>query len=409
MPTHTRIETCFRLRRPLWGALFALASLALGACQTSEGLTWPAFGAYRLPYADGTDVRVNRDFETHSPIGRYDLKGKNGGPYAVVAAADGWVRFIVDSNTGHGTGDNNYVWIEHPYPYCQPPGVTWPGKAADYDATCVPCSGDFCNEWSKHSHMAEDSTTVDAGLSEGDWVTAGTFLGWESDIGHASGDHLHWEVAKLDPDHPLSNAANGWTHDWSGDGWAGSPNVLPSICGIGVLHQGETHTAAPCPDVAEGARDVTLWLRARSIWTTRTARATVRLKLSGPDEENRVTLSELELARPASFRVGRDGWLPWPTGAKVEARALRLVRPVIVQLDPNGVGRVDASQLILDADLVVEPPGLPPVRTRLAGPLAGRLEISVVRSWFRFSLDGGSAGELSGRGWIRRHSFSSSR
>ena len=49
----------------------------------------------------------------------------------VVAAADGWIRFIVDSNTGHTTG-NNFVWIEHPAPYCQAAGVTWPGKPANY-------------------------------------------------------------------------------------------------------------------------------------------------------------------------------------------------------------------------------------------------------------------------------------
>ena len=170
-------------RAGLAGLVGALAMVAAG-CHTSHGTTWPAFGTYRMPYSSGIEVKVSRDFETHNPIGRYDLKAKPNeflgyGPFPVVAAADGWIRFIEDQNSGSDPTDDNFVWIEHPYPFCQPPAVTWPGKPADYDDTCIQCLGDFCNEWTKYAHVAKDSVTVHAGRSVGDFVSAGTLLGLE--------------------------------------------------------------------------------------------------------------------------------------------------------------------------------------------------------------------------------------
>jgi hypothetical protein len=202
-----------KTRRPWPIVLTVLSTLALTGCQTDLGATWPAFGTYRLPYTDGTAVRVSNDFVTHDPDGRYDLVGQGAGPHQVVAAAGGWVRLIVDTNAGHQSGHNNNVWIEHPYPFCQANGVTWPGKPANYAQTCVPCLGAFCNEWTKYSHMSTNSTTGDAGLSEGDWVAAGQFLGFEDDIGHATGPHVHIEMAKLDPTHPIQDEVDGFAFD----------------------------------------------------------------------------------------------------------------------------------------------------------------------------------------------------
>lgn len=245
----------------LCGLAFVLMAGLVG-CETKQGPTWPAFGKYRLPYEDGTEVRVSNDFETHSPVGKYDLVGVAGAPgqteWIIVAAADGWIRFLVDSNEENPDDDphahNNYIWIEHPYPFCQPTGVTWPGKPADYDETCIPClSGDCWNESTKYSHIRKDSGKF-ANIAVGDFVTAGTILGVEDEVGHANESHLHWELAKLDPSNPLGGQSgqgvptnHGWVYDWSGGAWVGSPNVLPSICGgIGVMKDGETYTAAPC-------------------------------------------------------------------------------------------------------------------------------------------------------------------
>lgn len=135
---------------------------------------------YRLPYANGTDVHVSSDHFTHNPVGRYDMSGTGNGSscssnYRVVAAAEGIIRRIVDHHSLVGSETdcdavdcaayNNYVWIEH-------------------------ANG----EWTKYSHMAQNSTTGAAGLSIGDQVCAGTFLGYECEIGRASGPHLHFEV-----------------------------------------------------------------------------------------------------------------------------------------------------------------------------------------------------------------------
>jgi murein DD-endopeptidase MepM/ murein hydrolase activator NlpD len=140
---------------------------------------------YRLPYDNSTQMLVGRDHFTHtSPngdvTGRYDLNGTLQGAgcsiYRIVAAASGIVRRVVDNhNTTCETcsDDNNYVWIEH-------------------------ANG----EWTKYTHMKQYSASVTAGIVQGDTICAGTFLGYECEIGAATGRHLHFEVR-----HP-NNPAN---------------------------------------------------------------------------------------------------------------------------------------------------------------------------------------------------------
>jgi len=136
---------------------------------------------YRIPYANGTNVKVTRDFSTHNPIGRFDMHGKGGGPHRIVAAADGTIRHIEDSRSKNqhiwrilrNTPDcfNNYVWIEHAN-----------------------------NEWSKYSHMQFGTTTTKAKLKVGDHVTQGDYLGDEGNVGCASPGHLHFEIVKIEVD-----------------------------------------------------------------------------------------------------------------------------------------------------------------------------------------------------------------
>lgn len=176
----------------------------IGACLLMAGMqlaAQPQFelsrNVYRLPYMAGVNVTINNDHYTHDPLGRYDLKGTgNGGDcgtnYPIVAAAEGIIRRIVDNHSVHGpdcnsncTDFNNYVWIEH-------------------------ANG----EWTKYSHMKYNSTTGDAGLSVGDQVCAGTFLGYECDIGKASGPHLHFEVRHPnDPANVQISTAGGFMSD----------------------------------------------------------------------------------------------------------------------------------------------------------------------------------------------------
>lgn len=211
-------------------------------------------GVYRIPYADGTDVRVTRDHIDHTPINRIDMIGVNGTPpYQVVAAADGVIRYIEDSNTGScnitgvtGCSDcNNYVWIEHPN-----------------------------GEWTKYTHFTTGSVVAN-NWSIGDTICSGAVLGFEGDIGatrgggramvacngdpaqqalidqaHAdsvmitgdsvrAGVHLHFEVAVPDD---LSNP-----FDTVG-GFVNGDNYIPIICDIpgNVFVSSTVYTANPC-------------------------------------------------------------------------------------------------------------------------------------------------------------------
>jgi len=180
---------------------------------------------YRLPYITGTLVLVTKDHHTHGPNkDRIDMVGPDGA--TVVAAADGIIRGIVDSNgllsaehscqddddvAGLCTDYNNYVWIQH-----------------------------LNGEWTKYSHLAFGSVTA-LGHSVGDAVLAGTMLGIQSDVGFASGEHLHFEVGiPNDPtdDTPFSTLG----------GFIQGVNVVPVICNVpnNLLEDGQPYIAVPC-------------------------------------------------------------------------------------------------------------------------------------------------------------------
>ena len=160
---------------------------------------------YRIPYADGTRVTITRDFSNHTPVGRIDMTGTGRGkPYRIVAAAAGTIRRIVDEfeeriPTGSGRPcTNNYVWIEH-------------------------ANG----EWTKYSHMKRGSTSGDARLREGQYVTAGRFLGYEDEVGCAGGPHLHFEVGVPRATDPFTE-----TGGFLRDNADSARNRVPRICGI---------------------------------------------------------------------------------------------------------------------------------------------------------------------------------
>lgn len=152
----------------LCGFASAMSSLTVApssasppATQVSEGK--PSEGIYRLPFADGTKVKVFDDFHTHRPMGRIDLFAIEGPePYRVVAAAAGRIVAIQDSydeqQSGRAAADchNNYIWIAH-------------------------ANG----EWTNYSHVAHGSATQKAKLKVGDRVEAGQYIGDEDAIGCA--------------------------------------------------------------------------------------------------------------------------------------------------------------------------------------------------------------------------------
>jgi murein DD-endopeptidase MepM/ murein hydrolase activator NlpD len=176
-------------------------------------------GAYRLPYADGTRVKVFDDTRTHRPRGRIDLFATGGPkPYRIVAAASGRVVAIQDGYDERQSGRpasecrNNFVWIAHRN-----------------------------GEWTGYSHMAKGSVTVTAKLKVGQTVRAGQLLGVEGDVGCAMLNHLHFEVAVPDPADPVD--AGGFL---AGND-AGKRNREPRFCGIsGTINKEEVHEARRC-------------------------------------------------------------------------------------------------------------------------------------------------------------------
>jgi murein DD-endopeptidase MepM/ murein hydrolase activator NlpD len=169
-------------------ALLSLAC-AITVAATTASADQPSEGRYRLPFADGTLVKVFDDAGTHRPKGRVDLFGVDGkAPYRVVAAAAGRIAAIQDGfaeqQSGRAAKDchNNYVWIEHPN-----------------------------GEWTNYSHLAQGSVTGLAHRKPGDKVRAGDVLGIEGAVGCAMLDHVHFEVAR--PARPDAIDAGGFLRD----------------------------------------------------------------------------------------------------------------------------------------------------------------------------------------------------
>jgi murein DD-endopeptidase MepM/ murein hydrolase activator NlpD len=210
------------LRRKYLPALVALTVMsAVSELSTAVEGSGPASeGSYRLPFADGTTVKVFDDFVTHRPQGRIDLYAVGGNePHRVVAAADGVVMAIQDGYNEQQSGraaalcHNNFVWIAH-------------------------ANG----EWTNYSHVAHGSTTEKAGLKVGDKVKAGQYIGDEDAIGCAMLKHVHFEVAAPDTQNPID--AGGFLND-NADG---KRERNPRFCGVSghfVVKNAE-YRAGPC-------------------------------------------------------------------------------------------------------------------------------------------------------------------
>jgi murein DD-endopeptidase MepM/ murein hydrolase activator NlpD len=204
------------MNKAICSGLLCCASLG-AAADSSAPLSK---GSYRLPYADGTSVKVFDDFTSHRPQGRVDLFAVAGQrPYRVVAAAAGRIMAIQDSYTeqqsGRAAADcrNNYVWIAHPN-----------------------------GEWTNYSHLAHGSVTQLAKLKVGDEVAAGAYLGNEAAVGCAMLEHVHFEVAVPDAHKPVD--AGGFLLDNEG----GKRERNPRFCGVdgGVVAKGATYRAVAC-------------------------------------------------------------------------------------------------------------------------------------------------------------------
>jgi murein DD-endopeptidase MepM/ murein hydrolase activator NlpD len=343
-----------------------LTTLLLGGC---------AQGEYRMPYANGTVVDVVTDHVTHSSphAYMYDIQAQNGSPPQIVAAAPGWIRFIEDSHE-EPTSDNNYVWIEHPYPFCPVDASrsSWPGKPANYGSTCIPCNKQFCNEWTTYAHMTRNSVRGDAGLSEGDWVEAGAFLGYEDQVGEATiGDHLHWHVAVIPPD--TQPTYNGYYWDYVEETGI-KPELIPIVCHAGgqsVLWRFGIYTAAGCPAAAASM---------------------ARTLVLAPSEPR----SPLEQALQKIASISDEGvWI-----ALNDPKLLLKTRQVMARMEPDfhdllrlGRARISMEELQMVRELLgdYERRGSAEV-ARVLEPLRKQLESPSGRQSLGIVVDGRSAG-----------------
>ena len=210
--------------------LLALTSVCIS---TNASALDKSKGVYRIPYQNGTSVKITNDHKSHKPLGRIDIVGKGGSkPYKIVAAADGYIQYIeddfsakLDCSKSGVAKENNYVWIEH-------------------------ANG----EWTKYSHMKKDSTTNTAKLKVGQFVKAGTFLGYQDQVGCASGSHLHFEVGVPKASNPIT-ITGGYLKDNAGS----KRNRIPRMCGIsgGIFVDGKTYKARNVPgNIPTGFKEV---------------------------------------------------------------------------------------------------------------------------------------------------------
>ena len=223
------------------------ARAAHGATQSS--------GIYRIPYADGTSVKVNNDSHNHNTA--YDMTA--GRDAELVAAASGWIRAIVDHN-GNDPGPGDGLDAQDP-PQPQDDSLEHaclsndPGNTVSAATSC----SDYNNyvwlehpngEYTKYSHVGT-GTTTSLGWQVGDWIEAGEVLGLENDPGAAScgacdpddrAFHLHWEVAV--PNNPGDDLT--WTE--LGGFIQNGSRVQAVVCDIpdNDLTRPDTFTANPC-------------------------------------------------------------------------------------------------------------------------------------------------------------------
>ena len=191
------------------------------------GQFFPRFseGLYRIPYQDFQQINMSSDVWTHNPLGKYDMQSFSSDKL-IVAAGSGWIRGIQESfnvacyeqdEDGNVTvccwDKNNYVVIEHPN-----------------------------GEWSGYTHIKVNSATQQ-GISMNQWVTVGTPIGVEGNVGCSSGRHLHFELTRpTDPNNPFQPIGGFLT---------GEP-LIPVICGVGTSQswfvKGGAYFSIPCSD-----------------------------------------------------------------------------------------------------------------------------------------------------------------
>lgn len=242
-----------------------------------------AKGVYRFPYQAGAEVRVTRDHVDHSTHNRLDMAATgDSSSNMIVAAADGIIAYLVDSNTMSCPR----VTTRNPNP-CN--GYSGPSAACCNrgNTTCYNntvgrnfCQNNFVmirhpnGEWTKYTHLRTNSVSG-RGWAVGDSIQAGQILGRQGDVGLATGSHLHFEVAVPDQvDDSIAPGQPGYDPlgiDITACGTCGFPsaigqgglmnqgnrtNRIPVFCQVGFVESGNTVTAEACDSQCTNANEL---------------------------------------------------------------------------------------------------------------------------------------------------------
>jgi len=164
---------------------------------------------YRIPYQDGSEVTITRDFIDHGStpagnIGPMDMNASQANR-GIVAAASGIVRFIRESRTECGCNSAygscaNSIRIEH-------------------------ANG----EWTYYLHIQANSATA-AGISVGQCVTRGQRIATEGDIGWTCGSGRNANIGSCVSSVPSGAGRCGRHLHFEVRRGQGGPFVNPRIC-----------------------------------------------------------------------------------------------------------------------------------------------------------------------------------
>lgn len=236
--TPTRRSICFATGLVL---ILALWPTALSMAQPANAQGKISRNFYRIPYADGLQVLMGRDYVDHGntpagDVGPMDMSGESGGPpFYLVAAADGEVIFVEDSRSDCGCDSQygacaNSVRIRHAN-----------GEMAAY------------------VHLQQNSAT-NAGMAPGVLVSQGDVIGIEGDVGWTCGDGRAPTAGTCLSSVP-TGAGNCAPHlHWLVWRESTSERVNPMTCGIAnnIYVDDQMYTAAACdpPTYCLGSQNI---------------------------------------------------------------------------------------------------------------------------------------------------------
>ncbi len=201
----------FHLLRPLLAGLALCAAGSAAEPASAQALGKISRNVYRIPYADGTQITMSRDYIDHGNtpagnVGSMDIN-TSGNNVVIAAAADGVVIAVNDTRTDCGCNSAygpcaNSIRIQH-------------------------ANG----EYSTYLHIAPGSATAN-GIAVNTPVVAGQSIAIEGDIGWTCGSDRNPVAGSCVPSVPSGTGGCGRHLHWDVRRNGTNEYVNPYTCGI---------------------------------------------------------------------------------------------------------------------------------------------------------------------------------